>query len=339
MSTAERARRNTRNMDFDSQNNQNPFTKCAEWVKDRVVDLETRLERFIEVDEESWENVRKYIGFIKEGYKAVQLSHHTSFSNGATTILLSKAVTSETECKGFYLNVASTLDDGKQGLGPSSTFHLWLWYMMKNRVFPFPVFREKDRDKYTEKEIKSVMWKTSAMVAGALRDGYGISLYQQADMEAGRWRNPKAKRKERRVKGAGVPQDILDGRPNQVVKLLAHLIKKGENLVFLPTGHKDFHKLANPNNKLPVGLAVLELFDPISKDTHTKVQAYFEEPFTTDDIIRDFSPGAGSSERQAIADYILANQREFYDYIMSRCVVRLPEDDKGIYAANYEQEI
>lgn len=311
--------------------------------------------QFFSVHPEVELHAQEVCGHVKEGFTPILIeAPHGDYLSGSLTAVAADKVVKNSPIEKFYLTVASTLADGKQGASAYSFFHAWVPFLREHGVEWVPIVRDQDRCQYTQDEITGYEAAARRTILSIFKTNSGLMLFPEGGLDAGRsyehWLKKRAKEMEKypereypelpytpnnnRVLGI---QKITDPK---VIHLFTGFMRRMEKHPFVLWGlaASGGYRIASPVSKFPRIGAIGEMF---KEHPRLRVDLRSAKPLTCDDLLVEFSeilqvPGTPAD----VANGLEERPDEFFNHVIGRKIAPLvPWYERGYYAKIAEDEI
>lgn len=304
--------------------------------------------QFFSVHPEVELHVQEVCEHVKEGFTPILIeAPHGDYLSGSLTAVAADKVVKNSPIKKFYLTVASTLADGKQGASAYLFFHAWAPFLREHGVEWAPVVRDQDRHQYTQDEITGYEAVARRTILSIFKRNSGLILFPEGGLDAGRsykdWLKKRAKEMEKypereypelpympnnnRVLGI---QKITDPK---VIHLFTGFMRRMEKHPFVLWGlaASGGYRIASPVSKFPRIGAMGEMFKEYPR---LRVDLRSAKPLTCDDLLVEFSEILQVPMTPAdVANALEERPDEFFNHVIGRKIAPLvPWYERGYYA-------
>lgn len=287
-------------------------------------------QKFFRYDERFEQNVQAVIDNVRnKGLTPIVFGMpHGSYATGPLTAKAAGLIVEHTCLDRFYMTVASTLADGKQGLPAYLSYHGWLPYLKTHHVEPMATIRPEDEQLYTSKEIRVNAIANGRKILRFFAGRCGLIMFPEGGMDAGRTpERVKQKILKKQISGKNVPDlpykpnnDKLSGiqkiTDRRVIDMLTGFLERGIKFQLLLTSAQNDEMIASPMTKsVPLG-AIYEFIKPHPK---IKVTLTAFAPLTPDDLVTRIAETNGlPSNKDAVVRALRVNPDLLFDYIAGK---------------------
>lgn len=261
-----------------------------DFLRDRVMDSISRSIDF----EIPGDTLERILQLTSRCEVPVLVSNHQSHFDAVVLALMADKILSSHRhaLKGFYLPYAVSVTTGDQGKNINTFFHLTNDWFEQRRVFPIPVTRNKDAEKYG---IKNPNIKSLRDIMRSSKNGFGVAIPPEGSVEGGR------KDLTGEIHGMIPPQE-------GGIELLMQ-----PGVFFVPLSIHGTYRIFDPNSKFPTKEAVLSvLSDTFLSHAKTLATVRVGNPISSDEF-----PTDGESSAT--------------DFLMRQIARNLPPEAQGIY--------
>ncbi len=337
-----------------------PVTPNGSHAKKVFDDLSLRLARqvehqFFHIHPEVELHAQEVCKHVQNGFTPILIEvPHGDYVSGPLTAAAADMVVKNSLLEKFYLTVASTLADGKQGASAYSFFHAWAPFLREHEVEWVPIVRDQDRDQYTTEEITGYDAIARRTIKSIFKTNTGLMLFPEGGLDAGRsyeaWLKKRAEERKRypereypelpytpnnnRVLGI---QKIIDPK---VIHLFIGLMRSMEKHPFVLWGlaASGGYRIASPVTKFPRIGAIGEMF---KDNPRLRVDLRSARPLTCDDLLHEFAEILQVHEKpRDVADALEEHPDAFFNHVIGRKVAPLvPWYERGFYAEIAAEEM
>lgn len=279
---------------------------------------------------------------------------HGDYVSGLMSALAAGMVVKNSPLEKFYLTVASTLTDGKQGASAYSFFHAWVPFLTEHGVEWIPIIRDQDRSQYTLDEIAGYEAIARRTILSTFKMNTGLMLFPEGGLDAGRSYEAWLKKRAREMKKhpeREYPELSYTPNNNRVLGIqkitdtkLTHffigLMRRMEQRPFVLWGlaASGGYRIASPVTKFPRIGAIGEMF---KDNPYLRVVLRSAKPLTCYDLVGEFAEILHVPQNpKDVTRALKQNPDAFFDHVIGRKIAPLvPWYERGYYAEIAEEEI